>query len=325
MNNKKIDDKKQKQDKKKIHYANYENKIIYPNNKRIRSDINKKTKEEIENNDNLVNSNIEMNDKQEFNKNSSLDNSLDNSLNNSLNNSSDNNLNKILDNGSNDNANDNLDGSKSLNSDSKKTKNKEVIEAKYLKLSPREVLWYNNLNKYFSELDEPNFILMITIINSHDKKLKYPISLRLLDWFITKYAEKYKTKCTKKNGEEFVIHVSYKASLKTYKKINFDPFKRRQKFVYTRNKNGTEYTINTTLGQLHFFKWLFENNIMSYISDNLETLKADHEYFNREEKKRKLEEKNTKQKSSNSSKSNSSIEIYTSSSSDRSSLILSFD
>ena len=32
MNNKKIDDKKQKQDKKKIHYANYENKIIYPNN-----------------------------------------------------------------------------------------------------------------------------------------------------------------------------------------------------------------------------------------------------------------------------------------------------
>ena len=211
----------------------------------------------------------------------------------------------------------------------------EVLKVKFIKFIPQEVLYYNRVNAYFKMLEEKKFKHMVDILNG-----EADISLRLLEWFITKYCDKYKTtKCEKENGESFVIFVGYKAALKSYRKRYFDPFKRnlverKQKFCYICNKNGNEYKVNTTLGQLHFFRWLFENNILDHIIENLDTIKASMEHTNRLEKKRKDEDKKNgvkknknknQHKKINKSNASSSVEITTSDSKSKSSLIISFD
>jgi len=69
-----------------------------------------------------------------------------------------------------------------------------------------------------------------------------------------------------------IIHNNYKGQLKAYSKKNFDPFCRRNRirFYYDENK----YFI-TTVGQLNFFKWALENNIINYIKAHLKDIEND--------------------------------------------------
>ena len=100
-----------------------------------------------------------------------------------------------------------------------------------------------------------------------DKK----ISLRIIDWFVTNY-------CKKKNiyweidNTRFVVYLNYKLQLKAYSKKLFDPFCRRERIYFYYNDN--QYLI-TTVGQLNFFKWMIENNIIDYIKTNYETIERD--------------------------------------------------
>lgn len=110
------------------------------------------------------------------------------------------------------------------------------------------------------------------------------ISLRLLDWFSTNYSKFNRVYINRTD-----IHSDYKDQLKGYKKAYFDPFCRRQRiFLMCGNGNirtplkgnldlkykkienhedylGKEEGIVTTVGQLNFFKWCIEKNIISYI------------------------------------------------------------
>jgi hypothetical protein len=92
-----------------------------------------------------------------------------------------------------------------------------------------------------------------------------PISLRLIDWFVTNYCRKnfisYKL-----NGQEFLVYVSYKSQLKAYSKQFFDPNCRRERIVF--QINGYE-PFRTTVGKLNFFRWAFESQILDYITNNL--------------------------------------------------------
>ena len=111
------------------------------------------------------------------------------------------------------------------------------------------------------------------------------ISLRIIDWFVTNYAKKNftvylipaKNKCsTVINGEEnmirFKVFQSYKLELKAYNKVRFDPFSRRERIVipYTNNTS-----LQTTIGQLNFFKWAIENQVIEYIENNYDEIEAD--------------------------------------------------
>ena len=72
---------------------------------------------------------------------------------------------------------------------------------------------------------------MIDIING-----KSEISLRILDWFVTRYSNKYKITIDMGDEEDiFNVHISYKAQLKSYKKKYFDPFRRKKKFFFLNN------------------------------------------------------------------------------------------
>ena len=98
------------------------------------------------------------------------------------------------------------------------------------------------------------------------------ISLRILDWFITNYSKKFRTFIFKTNGENVDVYMNYKLMLKGFSKNSFDPFCRKNKiyFYYTDN----DY-IETSCGQLCFFKWCFENEILEFVKKNLSTIEQD--------------------------------------------------
>jgi len=128
---------------------------------------------------------------------------------------------------------------------------------------------------------------------------KNTISLRILDWLVTNYAKKYNI-IYKTNNKHFNIYLDYKNQLKAYSKKLFDPFCRREriklniksfKWEITDNKKNDDDNIITTVGQLNFFKWFIENNILNYAIENIisidkdmtETLKNSKEINKRKE------------------------------------------
>ncbi len=111
----------------------------------------------------------------------------------------------------------------------------------------KEICYFKIINKFFITCLEENITKMINIIEENSK-----ISLRVLDWFVTKYSKKRIDCGNVKDTEVFDVRISYKSQLKAYKKKYFDPFRRKKRFnfYYTKDK-----FIQTTLGQLNFFKW----------------------------------------------------------------------
>jgi hypothetical protein len=173
-----------------------------------------------------------------------------------------------------------------------------------LSLTKKEMFNYKIINKYYKTLDKKQIETMIDIINGKSK-----ISLRLLDWFITKYADRYKVRYNRndindKNNDafdskiesNFNIHISYKAQLKSYRKKYFDPFRREKdpdkvkKFRYYFDKEKT-LTLCTTIGQLNFFKWAFSNGVINYVNENYSTIIKAMRQSNKSEKNKKTKEK----------------------------------
>ena len=114
------------------------------------------------------------------------------------------------------------------------------------------------------------------------------ISLRLIDWFATNYSKKNYTvyQLKMKNGDEkrFKVYIDYKLKLKAYSKKRFDPFCRWDR-ITIHYKNDTY--IQTTIGQLNFFRWALENKILDYIEQNLTKINNDMNNRNSTAKNRK--------------------------------------
>ena len=134
----------------------------------------------------------------------------------------------------------------------------------------QNALLLTNLLKFYEQNDNLN--IMLQIINGHSK-----ISLRIIDWFATNYGKKYFTVYTinneySKGSRRFKVYVDYKLKLKAYSKKRFDPFCRWDRITIP-YKNGT--FIQTTIGQLNFFKWAIENDIVQYIEQHYGTIEDD--------------------------------------------------
>ena len=115
-----------------------------------------------------------------------------------------------------------------------------------------------------------NLEKMLEIINGNSK-----ISLRIVDWFATNYSKKnYIVYDIEKDGklERFKVYNDYKLKLKAYSKKRFDPFCRWERITIP-YKNNT--SIQTTIGQLNFFKWTLENEIIKYIETNYDVIEKD--------------------------------------------------
>jgi hypothetical protein len=134
--------------------------------------------------------------------------------------------------------------------------------------STQNELLLNNLLDFY---EEAKYNKMLKIINGESK-----ISLRIVDWFTTNYAKKYYTvyDIEYDNGltKRFKVYNDYKLQLKAYSKRRFDPFCRWDRiFVPYRN----DKQIQTTIGQLNFFRWAIENKVIEFIEDNYNFIEND--------------------------------------------------
>jgi hypothetical protein len=73
-------------------------------------------------------------------------------------------------------------------------------------------------------------------------------------------------------NRRFKVYVDYKLKLKAYSKRRFDPFCRWDRITIPYS-NGT--FIQTTIGQLNFFKWALENGVVAYIESHYGTIEDD--------------------------------------------------
>jgi hypothetical protein len=155
-------------------------------------------------------------------------------------------------------------------------------------------LLLNKLMNYYN--NNNNLDNMLNIINGQST-----ISLRIVDWFVTNYAKKHFTVYTiQKNGlnERFKVYNDYKLKLKAYSKKRFDPFCRWERITIP-YKNDT--SIQTTIGQLNFFKWAMENNVINYIEENYKNIDLDMNTRNSINKLKNVSISSTDSNSSNSS------------------------
>jgi hypothetical protein len=136
--------------------------------------------------------------------------------------------------------------------------------------SSQNSLLLTKLMHYYKTTEDgksDNLERMLRIINGDVN-----ISLRIVDWFTTNYAKKYYTVYDLPNGNRFKVYVDYKLKLRSYSKKRFDPFCRWDR-ISIPYKNETH--LQTTIGQLNFFKWAFENNVIDYIEANYAAIEKD--------------------------------------------------
>lgn len=150
-------------------------------------------------------------------------------------------------------------------------------------------LLLNNLMDFYK--NEENLDRMLKIITGESR-----ISLRIVDWFATNYAKKYYTLYsideTDSNVERrFKVYVDYKLKLKAYSKKRFDPFCRWDRISIP--YKGDKY-IETTIGQLNFFKWALENKVVDYIDQHYDTIEKDMNCRNSTSKKKEIVVDNSK-------------------------------
>lgn len=161
-----------------------------------------------------------------------------------------------------------------------------------LNVSGREELLIPSIFSFYSNKQYLQIFIHIVVEEES-------ISLRLFDYFATNYSKQHKVHVDKTGTD---IYTAYKQNLKGYKKEYFDPFCRRKRIAIkgknfnisklsetdknkklifsftelanndpnelTKKNNNDKDIIITTIGQLNFFKWCIESNIIAYIFTN---------------------------------------------------------
>jgi len=116
-----------------------------------------------------------------------------------------------------------------------------------------------------------------------DKVLTYlngeaPLSLRIIDWFVTKYSRKSFVRYPL-NGQEFLVYLSYKGQLKAYSKQYFDPNCRRERIMFSIPNHAP---FMTTIGKLNFFRWALESKILEYMEAHEEEIRTGYNAYLKE-------------------------------------------
>lgn len=93
------------------------------------------------------------------------------------------------------------------------------------------------------------------------------ISLRLLDWLVTNYAKKHNISYLTKTGRHVIVYLAYKSHLKAYSKKMFDPFCRWTRIDFM--------GMSTTVGQLNFFEWAMQDEVLDYLDAHIDDVQKD--------------------------------------------------
>lgn len=126
-------------------------------------------------------------------------------------------------------------------------------------------LLLTSLSKFYSHV--PNFMKVLPYLNGTSH-----ISLRLIDWFVTNYCKRNAVLLPKEDGSTINLYLSYRAQLKAYSKQQFDPFRRHDRITFNYSEDDK---IETTVGQLNFFRWMLMYGVLTYLEDNIEAVEKD--------------------------------------------------
>jgi hypothetical protein len=137
-------------------------------------------------------------------------------------------------------------------------KNSDNVELfQTIQLSSQELIKLKGNDVFYDNVENANNFIEIVRGDTM-------ISIRLIDYFVTKYS-KYNKCCYKINeGNKetiFNIHVDYKNQLKIYQKTYFDPFSRGDRIPFFMK----DTCVITTVGQLNFFKWFISKKVYNYL------------------------------------------------------------
>jgi len=153
---------------------------------------------------------------------------------------------------------------------------------------PQRSLLLTSLTQYYQQ--HPDYAYKLRdILNGAS-----PVSLRIIDWFVTHYAKKQKVNYWLTGNKQycystlpsqslsdvfkFYLYVDYRAQLKSYTKLLFDPFRRHERISFIIQSKPLEI-IETTVGQLNFFRWAFENHVIDYMTEQLDKIENDMAQF----------------------------------------------
>jgi hypothetical protein len=144
---------------------------------------------------------------------------------------------------------------------------KVVSQSNQISILKKQDILLIPITDFFSDTKNLDLLLGILITG------KYKVSLRIIDWFVTNYAKKHNLVINRDgNRKPFIVFLEYKSQLKAYSKKQFDPFCRRSRihYEYERGKR-----FETTIGQLNFFRWAIENQIVKYIMNHYDDIEKD--------------------------------------------------
>lgn len=120
------------------------------------------------------------------------------------------------------------------------------------------------------------------------------VSLRVLEWFVINYAKKnnigYEFKDENGVSQYIIVFSDYQNCLKGFKKVRLDPFCRKQR--KGNSDCGMKFyhgdiEIETTIGQLSFFKWAISNKVIDYVEEHSDMIEKDMNETNKNKKKNK--------------------------------------
>jgi hypothetical protein len=185
------------------------------------------------------------------------------------------------------------DTSSSSNKKKRKPSSENKMKIKEAINTVNEIALYTSINRFFrKKVSNEKIKKMIDIINEKDE-----ISLRLLNWFAMKYSSKmdpFTKRLKNGNINIFDVKISYNAQLKSHSKKYFDPFRRGSRFDYNYDQKDKTKIIETTLCQLNFFMWLFDNNLLDYVETNFKKLRDNMGTYEKNNKQKKIQKKEKK-------------------------------
>jgi hypothetical protein len=154
----------------------------------------------------------------------------------------------------------------------------------------------SSLQRFYSS--HPEIEKVLTYLNG-----EAPLSLRIIDWFVTKYSRKNFVRYPL-NGQEFLVYLSYKGQLKAYSKQYFDPNCRRERIMF---KIPGQEQFMTTIGKLNFFRWALESKILDYIEAHEEEIRTGYNSYLKETTQTQKRVKNETASSLDSNTSGSTV------------------
>lgn len=123
-----------------------------------------------------------------------------------------------------------------------------------------------SLTRFYSH--RPNMMAVLPFISGSS-----PVSLRMIDWFVTNYTRRHSLMFKADEASPLVnVYLSYRTQLKAYSKQQFDPFRRRDRITYFYDEDTS---VETTIGQLNFFRWLVQSKLINYIVEHASDIERD--------------------------------------------------